>query len=373
MVKKGKYRLFSYIIEKELIFYKSLKKSNKIIAFALFEYFNFESIKEILITMLKKHVIQYFSIQIDTNEEDRKILILNFDDFRKEDIIKSFNIVQQTLNDASSKVRFLKNNILEKKFLTNFSEESNSKFYIPKKATSFVLTGPNSSKIFNFVNINLDSIEKKKSFIANFVSLINNIGKKGFLIFHFNLDNHENITFSPYVIIETNNDEDISKIVQKVNNFFKSQILIRYKLKSDFIFNFFWRLGITDKFFVFQEYRELFLNEKNSTFLMLSEINQIFENNLIKNQIEYIRLSKNLIFIEQSYVFLILPNLDSNYIHRVIEKYHPKYLLYLLILDEKDYIKLSCIKSINLIENVEIINPLEFQKFNYVDFKHRVN
>ncbi|MFW9828855.1 MAG: hypothetical protein ACFFEY_14785, partial [Candidatus Thorarchaeota archaeon] len=72
MVKKGKYKLFSYIIEKNLIFYKSLKKSNKIIAFALFEYFSFKSIKEILNDFLRKRIIHYFSIQINTNEEDRK-------------------------------------------------------------------------------------------------------------------------------------------------------------------------------------------------------------------------------------------------------------------------------------------------------------
>ncbi|MFW9829751.1 MAG: hypothetical protein ACFFEY_19410, partial [Candidatus Thorarchaeota archaeon] len=348
---------------------KSLKKSNKIIAFALFEYFSFKSIKEILNDFLRKRIIHYFSIQINTNEVDRKILILNFKDFEKENIIKSFNIVHQSLKDASLKVKFLKNNILEKKFLTIFSEELNSRFFILNKATSIVLKRPNSSKIFNFININLNSIEKKKSFITNFVNLINNIGKEGFLIFHFKLDYNEDIAFSPYMIIESNNDEDIYKIVQMVNNFFKCQVLVRYKLKNDFISNFFWRLGITDKWFVFQEYQDLFSFEKKSPLLILSEMNETFEKNLIKNQIEYIRLSKNLIFIEQSHVFLTLPKLDSNYIHRVIEKYHPKYMIYILILDEKDYIKLSSIKSISLIENVKVINPFEIQTINYADFK----
>ncbi len=171
------------------------------------------------------------------------------------------------------------------------------------------------------------------------------------------------------MIIESNDDKDISKIVQMVNNFFKCQVLVRHKLKSDFMFNFFWRLGITDKWFIFQEYQDLFSLKKKSSLLILSEMNEIFENKLKKNQIEYIRLSKNLIFIEQSHVFLTLTKLDSNYIHRVIEKYHSKYMIHILILDEKDHIKLSSIKSINLIENVKIINPLEIQKINYAYFK----
>ena len=69
MVKKGKYRLFSYLLENHLIYYKSLKLNNKLIAFALIEYSNFKSVEPILDALLRNRVIKYYSIQIEINEK----------------------------------------------------------------------------------------------------------------------------------------------------------------------------------------------------------------------------------------------------------------------------------------------------------------
>jgi len=98
-------------------------------------------------------------------------------------------------------------------------------------------------------------------------------------------------------------------------------------------------------------------------------MNKEFEDCLITNNIEYVRLSKNLIFIEYSYVFLILENLDSNIIYKVIEKYHSKYLIYILILNDLGNRELQKIKSIKLIENIKILNPMDIHNFNYSELK----
>ncbi|MFX0141242.1 MAG: hypothetical protein ACFFDN_46815, partial [Candidatus Hodarchaeota archaeon] len=71
--------------------------------------------------------------------------------------------------------------------------------------------------------------------------------------------------------------------------------------------------------------------------------------------------------------FLILQDLDSNYIHKVIEKYYSKYFIYILILNDLGYEKLLNMKPIKSIESIKILNPLEIRKFNYEEFKRKAN
>jgi hypothetical protein len=373
MVKKGKYKLFSYFIEKQIIFYKSLKKKPKMLAFAIFEFYDFNSIEQVLDDFLRKQIIRYFSIQINTEKESDKIILLNFEDINKENIIKSFNFVKQEIKNGNVGVRFFKDDVLEKRFATFFDKELNSKVSHNKDKDSIVISDTNNSKILNFYTIDLDLIEKKESFILSFITLINNFGKEGFIIFYFFIDHDENIKLSPYFIIKSNINEDISRIEKEVNNFFHGQVLIKLKIKIDIVFNFFWRLGIKNEFFLLKENYNIFSINKKSHFLDLSEINDILENKLIENHIEYVRINKNLLFIEQNFVFFINQDLDSDYVYRIIDKYLPKYYIYILILNKQDYLKLLNINSINLIENVKIINPNEIQKFNILDFKNEVN
>ncbi|MFX1391831.1 MAG: hypothetical protein ACFE9Z_17335, partial [Promethearchaeota archaeon] len=133
MTKKNKYRLFSYFIENHLIYYKSLKKK-KIIAFAIFEYLDFKSLDSILNDFLRKRIIHYFSIQIDIDEKNEKIFLLNFEDYKKENIIKSFNIIKQFLTEIEKPIKFLKDQSLEKKFLAIFLQDINSSTSISKNS-----------------------------------------------------------------------------------------------------------------------------------------------------------------------------------------------------------------------------------------------
>ena len=80
-------------------------------------------------------------------------------------------------------------------------------------------------------------------------------------------------------------------------------------------------------------------------------------------------LSTNLLLIENSYLFIILENLNSQYIHRILRDHYPKYFIYILILDELGYKKLLKMNSIKLIESIKVIHPEEIQKFNFQEFK----
>ena len=258
-------------------------------------------------------------------------------------------------------------------FLAILFQNFKSNTSITKSSESIIISTGNDSKVLNFFKFNLDFIEKKKSFVSNFLNLITNIGKSGFLIFNFKIDNRESIKISPYFVEETAETKNSPNIEKVVNKFFKCNVLKRQNVKITSIFNFLWRLEICDDFLFLNDYYEL-LNSKNSIETSdLLEMNEFFEKKLINNQIEYTRLSKNLLFIEKSYLFLILQNLDSDYIYRIIEKYYPKYFIYILILNNLGYNELQKIEAMKLVENIKIINPLEFQSFNYGEFKNKSN
>ncbi len=373
MVKKSKYKLFSYLIENSLIYYKSLKEKNRIISFAILECLNFKSIFSILNDLLMRRIIQYYSIQIDTNDKSKKVIILNFEESGKENIIKTFNIVQQSIGETYKSIKFLREKVLEEKFLAIIFQDFSSNTTITKNSESILISNENKLKILNFFTIDFDFIENKHTFIINFLDLVNNIGEKGYLILNFNIENTEIIKISPYFVLESKRIDKISDIENKINNFFHSILLKRHNIKIKAFSNYFWRLGINHTFYFLNDYYDLFDSNSSSESLDLSEMNKEFEENLLKNQLDYVRLSKNLLFIEYRFVFLILENLDCKLIYNVIEKYHSKYFIYILILNNLGNKELQEIKSIKLIENIKIVNPIEIRDFNYNQFKINEN
>jgi len=172
MVKKGKYKLVSFLVENHLLYYKSLKKNGKIIAFAIMHYINFESIESFLNDFLLNRTIRYYSIQIDTNKKNENFLLLNFEDYNKDSIIKAFNLVKQTLGDSCNSARFFKDQLLEIKFFAILSHSINFNTSIKNDSNSIIISTDNNSKILDFYRIDLSAIEKEKSFLSNFVDCL---------------------------------------------------------------------------------------------------------------------------------------------------------------------------------------------------------
>ncbi len=367
MVKKGKYKLFSYLVENHLIYYKTIRKYNRIIAFALLKSKILNPDLSILNEFLKKRLIQYYSIQLGTDENH---IILNFEDSKKEGIIKTFNLVQERLIEFNNCYNFLKERILEEHFLAIILDNINSYTSVIKEGQSFVISSKKKSTFFDFYEINLNSIKKKSSLISSFLKLINDLGRDGYLIFHFTRDNHENIKFSGYFVEIRKNNLTLKNIEGIINNFFHCEFIRRQNMQLKEFLNYLWRLGINKKFFPLSDFYNLFSPKKLDQLGDLANMNLLIEENLTNHQIEYLRLSKNLLLIEQYCLFLILPDLDSNFIQRIIEKYYPKYFIYILLLNNLGYEKLLETTQINLIENIKIINLEEIQKINYEDFRN---
>ncbi len=320
-------------------------------------------------TFLKSGIIHFYSIQIDSNDTNKKVIFLNFRENKKENIIKAFNIVKQRLEENQKSSIFLKEEVLEKRFLAIFYQNFNSNTTITKSSESFVISTKNKSKVLSFFTIDFDFIEKKHTFISNLLNLINNLGEKGSLVLNFKIDDNDVIRISPYFVLESENVDEFSNFENKVNAFFHFNLLKQHRIKIKTLSNFLWRLGIDDSFYFLKDSYDIFELKHTSTSKDLIEINEQFEENLQKNQIEYVRLSKNLLFIEYSFVFILLEDLNCDFIYKVIEKYHSKFIIYILILNEVGLKELHKMKTIKLIDNIKIVNPIELREFNYKQFK----
>ncbi|MFX0042036.1 MAG: hypothetical protein ACFE8L_03910 [Candidatus Hodarchaeota archaeon] len=370
MGKKGKYKLLSYLIDEHLIFYKNLINPKKFIAFCFLEVEEFYPLISILSKFLIEKYITYFSIQLNTIDKNKKIVVINFEDIDKDRIIKSFNIVYESINKEGIITKLLRNNDLEKEFLAILLNGFESNIHISKNSDSILIKDNKNPRRLDFYKINFEIIDEKSSFIYCFLKIINNYNRKGFLIFHVKVDFNDNIKILAYFVEESKVFEDASSILKNLNLFFNITVLEKLKINVKDIFKFLWRLGISDNFYLLEDLKDLFLTEDQNTFSELLSFNSKFELNLLNNHIQFKRLSKKLIFIEQWCIFLVSNRLDSNYIRKVIERYHSKYYIYILLLNEKDYDKLLDIKEIKLLKRIKIINPDEFSTFNFKTLKN---
>ncbi|MFX1321237.1 MAG: hypothetical protein ACFFAQ_06280 [Promethearchaeota archaeon] len=370
MGKKGKYKLLSYLVDERLIFYKNLINPKKYIAFSFLEVKKFYPLISILNKFLIKKYIKYFSIQLNTKDKNKKIVLINFEDIEKDRITESFNIVYETLNKDGILIKFFRNNELEKEFLAIILNGFESNIHISKNSESILINENKNLRRLNFYRINLERIDEKTSFIYCFLNIINNYNRNGFLIFHIKLDFSDNIKILSYFVEKSKLIEDVNSIEKNVNLFFNLPLLEKLKIKIKDLFKLLWRLGISDNFYLFEDLKDLFLSEDQNTLSELMSFNRKFELNLLNNQIEFKRLNKSLIFIEQWCIFLVLTLLDSNLIRKIIEHYHSKYFIYILILNEKEYDKLLEIKEIKLLKNIKIMHPDEFSTFNFKTLKN---
>jgi len=372
MVKKGKYQLLSYLVDRYLIFYKSLNRNKKIIAFAMFEANSLNQIIPILNEFLKKRFIQYYSIQINTLQESNFLFLLNFEEINKENIIRLFNIIRQNFIEKNLVIKFQVDSILEQRFLELILKKVDSNTSLMKMGESILVESNNISIQLDFFSINLDKLDKKESFFHNFISLINNFNRKGYLIINFLCNNDEEIKFSLYFTEIITNKEDSFNTEKDVNSFFNYNVIKRHNIKIKEFHNYIWRKGIFNNSFLLKYYSHLFLSNKSTGSKDLLTFNQEFERNLEKNEVKSIRFSNYLILIENTFLFLTMPKLKSGFIQRIIQKYLSKYFIYILVLNEEDAKKLLEIKSFTSMKNVKILNLEEISKFNFKIFKRQL-
>ena len=372
MVKKGKYQLLSYLVDRYLIFYKSFNRNKKIVAFAMFEANSFSRIIPVLNEFLKKRFIQYYSIQLNTLQEKKYICILNFEEIKKENIVRLFNIVHQKFTEKNLDVKFQEASILEQKFLELILIKVDSNTSLTKLAESILIVNNNTSLQLVFFSINLDQLDSQDAFIQNFINIINNFNRKGYLIINFLCDNDEEIKFYVYFTELIIKKEGSFNTENNINSFFNCKVMKRQSIKIKEFHNYLWRKGIFDNFFLLKYYSHLFIGNYPNDSQDLLTFNQEFEQNLLKNDVKFIRFSNYLLFIEKTFLFLTMSKLKSELIQQIIQKYLPKYFIYILVLNKQDAKKLLEIKSIISLKNVQILNLDELSKLDFKIFQRQL-
>jgi len=149
MVKKGKFKLFSFLLENNLIYYKSINKNNKLIAFSILESDNFLRIIKPLNEFLLNKYLFYYSIQLNIPQKRKTTIIISFIGEDKSNIDKFFNLIKEQINNIDKSVSFLKSRKLKRHFLLVLSNNIDGGANSMKQPNSLVLKN-GAKRVYDF-------------------------------------------------------------------------------------------------------------------------------------------------------------------------------------------------------------------------------
>jgi hypothetical protein len=371
MVKKGKFKLLSFLIENQLIYYKSLNKNKKLLAFSIIETKTLLKIIPILNNFLKKRFLLYYSIQINIPKKRRKLILLNFIGNDKNRIIKFFSLINQQISECDKSVKFLKNRYLKRQFLYIISNKINVDINTMKLGDSLILKHDEEMQFLHFYQINCPFIKNKNVSLHNLLKLLNNFNRKGFLIFNIKVNNKEELIYHAYFIDikceQKNNSLDVEK---EVNSLFKCELFKNVELNLKSLYCILWRTNISEIYYTLENGVNLFLSLSQFNFQKLSKFNTQFEKALQLNQINFHRINQNLLLIEDKILFLIFKDFHREDILRLLEKFYSRYFVIILILSQDEYKKLLDVNKIKFLENLKTLNYMDFVKLDFSVLKN---
>ena len=164
MDKKGKFKLFSYINENGIIYYKSLNKVNKILAFSLIELPLMEfscQFLEVLVNLLKKRLIFYFSLQIRPDEQEKTLIIIAFKEKSKDAVIKCLNIARNEIIKSRVSFHFLKKKEVEKRFFEVMFPSIRPKTSITLDSSICIIRQEDEVREFSLYSIDCNALVAK--------------------------------------------------------------------------------------------------------------------------------------------------------------------------------------------------------------------
>ncbi len=371
MVRKGKFKLFSFLIEKHLIYYKSLNKNNKLVAFSILEINNLLKIIPILNDFLLNKFLFYYSVQIKVPKNRRKTILLTFIGNDKSRIDKFFNLIMQKIRENDKSIKFLKNHNLKRQYFHILSDKINNDINTLKLGDSLILKQGDNVQFLHFYEINCDLMQNEKVSLHNLLKALNNFYQKGYLIFNIKAINSENIVSNAYFIdIRYEKDRKSLDIEEEINSLFKCELFKKSVINLNRLYCILWRANLSEIFYNLTQDADIFLSLSQYNFQNLSKFSIQFDKALCLNQIEFQTLKPNLFFIEDKILFLIQKVYNPIEISRILEKFLSKYYIFILILNMDEYKKLIQSNNIRLMENIKTLNYKEFIKFNISNMKN---
>ncbi len=371
MVRKGKFKLFSFLIEKHLIYYKSLNKNNKLVAFSILEINNLLKIIPILNDFLLNKYLLYYSVQIMVPKNRRKTILLTFIGNDKSRIDKFFNLIMQKIRENDKSIKFLKNHNLKRQYFHILSDKINNDINTLKLGDSLILKQGDNVQFLHFYEINCDLMQNEKVSLHNLLKALNNFNQKGYLIFNIKAINSENIVSNAYFIdIRYEKDRKSLDIEEEINSLFKCELFKKSVINLNRLYCILWRANLSEIFYNLTQDADIFLSLSQYNFQNLSKFSIQFDKALCLNQIEFHTLKPNLFFIEDKILFIIQKVYNPIEISRILEKFLSKYYIFILILNMDEYKKLIQSNNIRLMENIKTLNFKEFIKFNISNMKN---
>jgi len=371
MVRKGKFKLFSFLIEKHLIYYKSINKNKKLVAFSILKINNLLRVIPLLNDFLLNKFLYYYSIQINVPKNRRKIIILTFVGNDRSKIDKFFNLIFQKMREYDKSIKFLKTHNLERQFFHILSDKINNDINTLKMGDSLILKQDENLQFLNCYEISCDFMLNDTVSLHNLLKGLSNFNQKGYLIFNMKALNSGVIVSNAYFLdVRYEKDCKSRDIEQEVNNLFNCEIFKKSAIHLNHLYSILWRANFSEIFYNITQDSDIFLSLSQYNFQDLSKFSIQFDKALRLNQIDFHQLKPNLYFIEEKILFLILDLYNPVEISRILEQFFSKYYIFILILNMDEYNKLIQSNEIRLLENIETLNFKDFIKFNINNLKN---
>jgi len=368
--KKGKFRILSYLIDKSLIYYKSINKEKTILAFALFKLSGYYPADIILQDFLKRGLIIFYSIEINIIKPDEILYLLCIKSDNKGEIFKIFNSISYKLNQVDQSIHFFKDESLEKEFLKILSIDNDKNSLVSEALGSIQVKNDSTQKRLDFYVLNYDEIPEGDNLLYQFINYVGNLKRFGYLIFNFQLIN-DYISAEIYFIefIEDLKSQ-ISNLEFVVNEFFGIDLLCKLKLEIKGIFSPLFRYRLMKNNYASQDISKIQNLEYFYNYKYLLSFTDEFRELLEANSLEFHQFSQNLFFVEQTTLVIILATRQFKFLLNLIKKYRSKFYLLVIVLNSKGYYELMKMEKINTIPNLKIINYEEFCQFDLKTIKN---
>ena len=361
MTKKGKFKLTSCLVENQLIFFKS--KAPKIIAFAVLLTSNYREMLPLLTNMLKKRYFEYFSWQIGIKKDRKDMFIINIKD-SKAGIMKAFHLVEKELSDCKIKKIFLENEGLKKVFFELLSQDVQSQIFLDKTSHSIIIKNPKETRKLGIYELNLAYLNKQENGILNLINYLSDLGKEIILYFNFYVNNLNSISYYGIMIEEITRKSDTMDFDKQVNKFFNWDLLIRVKIKINQALLLIWRKPLSSSKFSYEIPRSFCKTSESD--LLVNKLARKFN----KHNIKYHRIKDNMLFIEDSIIFILIQKTDLKKLSYILKKYYLKYKIILLFLNDEEYQKFLNVEQITKLNELQILRTSDLRGFNYKDLKN---
>ncbi|MCP6718685.1 MAG: hypothetical protein KJI71_00450 [Patescibacteria group bacterium] len=369
-VKKGKFKLKSYSVDKELIFFPSLNKVKKVVAFSIIKVSDLVNTLSVLKELIEKGSLSYFTFQISISRTIEEYFILCLVDFDINTILDTVNSLKKILaNKNLLPFSFLEKKQLENQFFKIGFTFLDSKVHKLKSTDSIIIENERDFSLLDIYNLDLSELENKDNFIYNFTNLIKKFNIEGYLVFNFKSESEDLIVTSGYFIELKHDIQDEFNLEYEINRFFDYDIVEPFSLEINDVYKVLWRLDISDHYLLFKDMEEILISRYKKKEIDINQVNIEFEKSLEENGVVFHRLNPKSILIESKLMFMIFKEIDFQLISRIFDKIYPKYSIYILIIDDSQYAEMIKVKKLTELPNVRILDYNTFLQFDVREFK----